>query len=49
MIDDNKNMKMKAKKQCSHCKKLFYENDLDLVDGNWLCRNCEDILQGVAI
>ena len=27
---------------CHNCNKLFLEEDLDIVNGNWLCRLCEE-------
>jgi formylmethanofuran dehydrogenase subunit E len=33
-------------RQCDSCKMYFDVNDLDLVDGDWLCASCEDNLYG---
>lgn len=27
---------------CENCLDNFRKDDLDLVDGKWLCHNCED-------
>ena len=26
---------------CSMCKRIFSEDDLDLIDGKWICKMCE--------
>lgn len=28
--------------KCEICRKSYSEDDLDLVDDKWMCRNCED-------
>lgn len=28
--------------QCKQCRERFVENELDRLDGEWICRNCED-------
>jgi formylmethanofuran dehydrogenase subunit E len=35
-------MKNTNKKRCDNCNLLFDENDVDLEDGKWLCRKCEE-------
>jgi len=30
------------KKHCENCKKLFDENDLDMNNGKFVCRECEE-------
>ena len=45
-----KKMKQKKKienikRNCDKCKEYFSEYDLDLVNGEWLCRGCEDIVE----
>lgn len=29
------------KMECEKCKESFPEDELDIVDGKWLCRECE--------
>ena len=45
MIKQNKlqdNSKVVNQKiECNKCKEMFDENDVDIVDGDWLCRECE--------
>jgi len=31
----------REKKQCSHCKHWFPIEDMDLVNGKWICIDCE--------
>lgn len=39
----NKENKSESNKRlCEKCAKLFNEEDLDVEDGEWVCRECED-------
>lgn len=35
----------KSQMECHHCKDYFDEEEMDLVDGDWYCRNCESELE----
>jgi len=35
------------KRKCWICKREFDEEDLDMVEGEWVCRKCEDIIKEV--
>lgn len=30
------------KKECERCKFRYAEEDLDIYNGKWVCRNCEE-------
>lgn len=34
--------KVNNKRLCEICNKLFNENDLDMYNGKFICRKCED-------
>ena len=36
--NENKNSR---RVECSKCKEMFEESEVDIVDGDWICRNCE--------
>lgn len=35
---------MILEKECEHCRKLYTEEEVDLINGRWLCYVCEDEL-----
>ena len=34
--------------QCEKCKKQLPEEDLDLNEGEWLCRECEKLIDDIS-
>ena len=44
---EQKQIKKEKKIQCEchRCKKVFDEDDVDLIDGDYYCRLCEDELR----
>lgn len=33
------------KRECDCCKGMFEEDNMDLVDGRWLCKECESLME----
>ena len=33
----------KTSRKCDMCGEIFQEEDIDMYNGSWLCRNCEDV------
>ena len=31
-------------RHCDECNELYSEDDMDIVGGKWLCRECEDLI-----
>jgi len=40
-MEKNKDKKI-LKIECDKCHKLFEESDMDIIDGDWICRKCEE-------
>lgn len=44
-IEDIVIMKNEEFRRCEKCFKKFNEEDLDMVEEKWLCRDCEEVIE----